>query len=205
MTLSRTDSRPGISVFDDVLVNPRAYRAAALSSPFQTVDIGTASFHGIALGVPDRELPSWLETQFPGVAATTSIFRQSPAGQVEPHFIHADLDMGDWTAILYLTPTPPPEDGTSFWRLRATGAIATTTTGAEDAVPAEWQAWRDRALWDCWHTVPARFNRVVVFVSSLFHSRALEANYGAGTDARLIQVVFGQGRVDACPLQPAQV
>jgi hypothetical protein len=206
MTPCATVSRPerGIFVFDDVLVNPRAYRAAALSASFETVHVGVAAFHGIALGLWDRELPNWIETQFPGVTATTSIFRQSPAGQVEPHFIHADLDMGDWTAIVYLNPAAPPEDGTSFWRLRDTGAIATTTTGREDQPSAEWALWRDRARWECWHTVPARFNRVLVFASPLFHSRAIEANYGAGADARLIQVVFGQGRVDACRSLSAQ-
>lgn len=206
MTVCHAASRPerGIFVFDDVLVKPASYRAAALSADFQTVDVGSASFHGIALGLWDRELPDWLRAQFPGVEPTTSIFRKTPAGQREPHFIHADLDMGDWTAVLYLNPNAPPEDGTSFWRLRASGAIATTTTGREDATPAEWQAWKDRTLWDCWHTVPARFNRVVVFRSPLFHSRAIEENYGAGDDARLIQVVFGQGRVETCRSLQAQ-
>ena len=37
---------------------------------------------------------------------TLNFVRQSPAGQVEPNFIHTDADMGDWTALYYLTADP---------------------------------------------------------------------------------------------------
>lgn len=184
-----------IRVFDHVIADPMAYRAAALARPFQTVDVG-AQFHGIAVCGDEPTLPAWMASHF-GVTSLLSFFRQSPVDQVEPNFIHTDCDMGDWTAILYLTPNPPAGDGTTFWKRRATGAIATTTGATSEENLAEVLAWRDRDQWEPWRTVEARFNRLVVFPASYYHSRALEANYGVGETARLTQVLFGLGALPA--------
>ena len=67
-------------------------------------------------------MPLKLVRMFPAATPTLSFFRKSPAGQEEPHWIHTDVDMGDWTALLYLNPDPPAGDGTVFWTHLATGA-----------------------------------------------------------------------------------
>lgn len=171
-----------IAVYDDVLPDPEAYRAAALARTFGSVDVGHATFHGIAPAA-DTALLAWLTTTYPRLQPTLSFFRRSPAGQVEPNFIHNDVDMGDVTGILYLTDPPVEDDGTCFW-WHADGRIdGPLVTGA---------AGEDLAAWTCYRTVPAVFNRAVVFDAPLYHSRALHANYGTGEDARLIQVVFGR-------------
>jgi hypothetical protein len=148
-------------------------------------------FHGLA-PAPDDRLSDWIRARFPTLQPTRAFCRQSPAHQDEPNFIHTDRDMGDWTAIAYLTAHPFAGDGTRFWRHRATGAIQSTAFDGE-ALLAEWLAWRDRDQWAPWHLVEARPNRVVLFPAAYFHSRAIEANYGADAEARLIQVVFGTG------------
>lgn len=182
-----------IHIIDNALHLPRLYRNVALARKFETVDVG-AKFHGIALGA-DSLLPTLVASHFPMLTPALSFFRQSPEGQIEPNFIHTDCDMGEWTALLYLTPNPPPDDGTTFWRHRATGAIETATGATSDDNLAETLAWRDRAQWEPWRTVAAVFNRVVVFPATYYHSRAIEANYGTGKDARLVQVLFGTGQV----------
>ena len=176
---------PGLlAVLDDVVINPRLYRDAALAHRFASVEAGPDVFHGIA-ACADPELPTLLMRALPaGAAPTLSFFRQSPAGQVEPNYLHTDAMMGDWTAILYLNPDPPAGDGTSFWRRRETeddrGAVIDDTMV-------------DLAQWERWHHVDARFNRLLIFKSDLYHSRAIAENYGEGDEARLIQVVFGRG------------
>ena len=69
--------------------------------------------------------------------------------------------MGDLTAILYLNENSPEEDGTTLYH---EGYISCV--------------------------LKARFNRLVVFNSDLYHSRNIYDNYGYAEDARLIQVVF---------------
>lgn len=179
-----------LQVFDDVLPDPEAYRAQALAASFGSVTIGAATFHGIA-PCPTTTLRDRVEALCGDLGPITTFFRQSPAGQVEPNYIHTDRDMGGWTGILYLTEVPRDGDGTTFWRWRATGATSSQALTMDDLVP-EWLAWRDLAQWEPWQTVEARFNRLVLFPSGFFHSRALPENYGTdAVSARLIQVMFG--------------
>lgn len=187
-----TPAMSAICVVDDVLPDFASYVAGTRAQPFASVEPSPAAvFHGIAPTVSDA-LPQWIAARYPALTPTKTFVRQSPVGQAEPNFIHTDRDMGDWTAIAYLTEAPPAGDGTTFWRWTATGAIASTATTGE-ALLEEWLAWRDAAQWEPWHTVPARPNRVVLFPACYFHSRAIPANYGTGDTARLIQVVFGTG------------
>lgn len=168
-------------VIDGVIPDPFAYRDAMLAHTFTSVTVGESVFHGMA-ACQDPYLPEWLATR--GVIPTANLLRQSPASQVEPTFLHTDQDMGDWTAILYLTPDPPPLDGTTFWRHRATGAVTS---------PTDADALQDPTLWEPWEHVPAALNRLVVFPAPYVHSRAIPENYGTGDGARLIQIVFGTG------------
>lgn len=181
-----------VLVLDDVLADPEAYRAAVLAKAPQDVEIGPGVvFHGI-IEAPSTELTDAIVSRFPRLTPTATFCRQSPQAQVEPNFIHTDRDMGDWTGILYLNPNPAPGDGTSFYRLKATGQIASTAVEREASM-TEWRMWRDLRRWQVWRTVEAKFNRCLLFRAPLFHSRAIFDNYGAGADARLIQVVFGAG------------
>jgi len=195
-----TDTAPAVSghlgldalhIADGVIGDLEAYRAAVLASSFQTVTVGPLAFHGIA-ECTDPELIAWITLHYPHAQPRMTFVRQSPAGQVEPHFIHTDRDMGDWSGILYLTAQPAIGDGTSFWRDRETGATASTATSAA-ALCAEAITWQQPDRWDVWATVKAQPNRLVLFPSTLFHSRAIFDNYGRGEDARLIQVIFGTG------------
>ena len=187
-----TPAMSALTVVDDVLPDFPRYVAATRALPFATVEPAPgAVFHGLADPVDDT-LPAWITARWPQLTPTKSFIRRSPAGQVEPHFVHTDRDMGDWTAIAYLTEAPPEGDGTTFWRAAATGALCSQATTGE-ALLAEWLAWRDPAAWTAWTTVAARPNRVVVFPSCYFHSRALPDNYGTADTARLIHVVFGTG------------
>lgn len=179
-----------VRVFDNFLPDPEAYRAAAIAREYRSYDFPEVgvTFHGIA--VPGAaEVPVKLSRMFPQAIPTLSFFRRSPAGQAEPHFIHTDVDMGDWTALLFLNPDAPTEDGTKFWRYLPADEIQNPTPhlrSAEGMTP-------DPALWQPWRTVRAKFNRLVMFPASYFHSRAIFENWGAGEDARLTQVTFGKG------------
>lgn len=180
-----------IQVLDDVLDDPMAYLEAVRALPIRSVTVGAATFHGIS-DVPDLRLPRLIQARYPQSQPGLTFVRRSPEGQEEPNFIHTDRDMGDWTAILYLNPDPPAADGTTFWRHRATGAQASTATGSEETLQ-EWLSWRDRAQWEPWRTVSAKFNRLLLFHAPLFHSRAIPENYGEPESARMIQLVFGTG------------
>lgn len=178
-----------IRIFDDVLASPGHYRNQALRAAFRTYAFGHCVFHGIAAEGPTGGLLDWIRGAYPELQPTLTFFRQSPLGQVEPNDIHTDVDMGDWTGLLYLNPAPPAEDGTDFWTHRATGTHA-STIAHERSIEG-----RDREQWTLRQHVDGKFNRLLMFPGRLFHSRAIHENYGAGESARLVQVVFGKGEL----------
>jgi hypothetical protein len=177
---------PNVRVFDDVLADPDGYRALALSQPYDSYTLGAATFHGISFAPP---LVSDLIRAECGFTPTLTFFRKSPKGQTEPHYIHSDRSMGDWTALLYLTPDPPKDDGTIFWE-SLTGDRADTSQTLEDYI-ASGAAWNDKSQWQPWYRVAAKFNRLVLFDAPYYHSRALVENYGEDAGARLVNVTFG--------------
>lgn len=179
-------------VIDGALEHPELFRAAVLAQPIQTVDFGEGqAFHGIHIppAALVQELIDSMAVHAPNARLRVTFARQSPLGQVEPNFVHSDAAEADLTGILYLNPTPLEGDGTRFWRRKASGAVR----GPWDA---DCQAdSHDRDAWECWRHVEAAFNRLVLFRSDYYHSRAIVDNYGAGDDARLIQVIFMTDRV----------
>jgi hypothetical protein len=179
--MSQVARVPGILYVDDAIPGVDGYRARALAGGFASHNVDGQTFHGIGPCLEPDALRAAIAQVWPDATMGLTFFRLSPLGQVEPNYIHSDIGMGDWTAILYLNPHPPDGDGTAFWRHRATHAIS----GAFIRASAE-----DLSQWDQWDYVPAKFNRLLLFKSHLFHSRAIAANYGEGDEARLIQVAF---------------
>lgn len=163
-----------LEVWDDVLPDPIGYWVAAQRQPFETVQLGSQAFHGIAAAPDTQLLVALADLLGQDLGRVTTFLRRSPILQAEPNFVHDDTSMGQWTAILYLTPFPASGDGTLFYR------------AVVDA-----PAWSRLTDWEQWAFVGARFNRLIKFPAEWPHSRALVSNYGAGHTARLIQVMFG--------------
>lgn len=180
-----------IRIIDHALPDPDAEsrRRDALEREFRSFHFEQCSFHGIALMPLDDAIPDLIRHLFPAAMPTLSFLRKSPAGQQEPHFIHTDVDMGDWSAIYYLNPDPPIEDGTVFWTHRATDSIESGIPHERSGEGLSSDGWERR------QTVAARFNRLLMFPSTYFHSRAIAENWGAGDAARLTQVTFGRGDI----------
>jgi hypothetical protein len=188
MTYTITNEQStGVLILDDFIREPEHYRNAALKNKFARIDFGHIAFDGIAIASLETGLPKLIEQRFPQLKPELSVFRKSPKDQKEPNFIHCDVELGDWTAVLYLNPWPDVRDGTDFWVERETGALHGP---AEHAVTLKAASQCDK-----WRHVSAKFNRLLMFPADYFHSRALYENYGEGDNARLIQVVFGRGEL----------
>jgi hypothetical protein len=178
---------PNILVFDDVLADADGYREMALGLPYQSYTLGLATFYGIAMAPP--VVSDLIARECPERAPTLSFFRQSPEGQAEPNFIHSDRSMGAWTGLLYLTPNPPEEDGTTFWEHASGERFDASPTIDEYATNG--LRWIDTDQWTPWYRVQAKFNRLVLFAAPYYHSRAIFENFGEGASARLVNVTFG--------------
>ena len=180
-----------VRVFDNFVPLAKEYAAVGAASNFLSYHFEHCVFHGIHQMPADGYIPSLIRQRYPNAEPTLSFFRRSPAGQVEPHYIHTDIDMGDWSAILYLNHDAPEGDGTRFWMHKATGEIENPIPHLRSKEGQSTDGWEWRQF------VQAKFNRMVIFPSSFYHSRALFENWGDAKEARLTQVTFGKGDIFA--------
>ncbi len=178
-----------IIVLDDFLNDPEKYRELAIGADFKTFTFEAETFHGIYPLALTELVPTRISQMFPSADPTLSFLRKSPFGQVEPHFIHTDIDMGNWSAILYLNPEPPKGDGTTFWTHSRSGTIGSIIPHERSEEGMTARGWAVR------ESVQSKFNRMVFWPSWLFHSRSIPENWGEGDEARLTQVTFGKGKI----------
>lgn len=175
----------GLFVKDDFLPDPLTYVEEARCREYRSYDFEHCVFHGISVAAPDSIVPGLLRQIDASLDAKLTFIRRSPLNQVEPHFIHTDVDMGEWSALLYLNRTPPDGDGTSFWTHLATGEIGNPIPHLRSQEGQHQHGWKVR------EKVLAKFNRLVIFPSHYYHSRSIFDNWGDETEARLVQVAFG--------------
>lgn len=175
-----------ITVIDNFIPDAEQYREAALKLDYRSYKFDHCTFHGIAVTALSGRFLGALIEAFPQFKPTLTFFRKSPLGQPEPNYIHTDIDMGKMSAILYLNENPPKEDGTLFWEHSATKTIGSTVPHLRSREGDSTEGWT------LYRRVEAKFNRLLLFPSDYFHSRAIAENWGEGDDARLTQIAFGE-------------
>ncbi|NBW35776.1 MAG: hypothetical protein EBR30_12305 [Cytophagia bacterium] len=152
-----------LGILDNVLIDPNRYIKEINENEFIDVVDGDKVFHNIQ---PRSNVDMFARIAMaylgPKFYVTFNFVRKSPLNQQEPNFIHTDEMMGDVTAILYLSKDHPQDDGTTIY----------DENGDKSCV------------------FYSKFNRMVLFDSTLPHSRNIFENFGEGDDSRLIQVAF---------------
>jgi hypothetical protein len=161
-----------IQIIDNWHPDPHALRKQALEGAFVSVDHGGTTFHGIQevpFSAPDKERLSRCVAK--DSIEGRSSFRLYTKDMPQPTMIHNDSELGRWTGILYLN--EKAHGGTAFWR------PALPIDGIE-------QVWKQTAQ------IQGLWNRLIVFDSSLWHSRWPEhVTEGATPETgRLIQLFF---------------
>lgn len=195
-----------LATIDDFASDPDALRAAAVDATF-----APAGEHYPGLRAP---LPSgYLAAQMPVVArvvsrafgrcrrihvvdAAFSIVTRPPEDlHVRQRLPHVDAYGRERIALVhYLSPTD--EDGTAFFRHRATGFETIDATRApgyfgkledelgEGAVPAGYIA-GDTALFERTAVAPSRYNRALLYRSYVLHSGAISPDASLSPDPAL--------------------
>lgn len=104
-------------------------------------------------------------------------------------WIHRDSYNANWTGVLYLTPNPPPNSGTGFFKYKKDGTIDEIDMLLLNNEKELQLNCRDNTKWDLLSNVGNVFNRLLLFRSNQYH---MSMDY-FGTDiynGRLIQLFF---------------
>tara|TARA_B100000427_G_scaffold63615_1_gene50321 strand:- start:665 stop:1276 length:612 start_codon:yes stop_codon:yes gene_type:complete len=199
--------RRNLIVVDDFLQNPDAVREYALEQQFEFFGgknwpgRDSAECHG------EEEMTEAC-SQVVGEKLTIkpenkcSYFRLTKEGQYGRQHIHFDPNPGlIWAGVLYLTPTIHPTGGTKFWKHKETGWESSPTTheGAKYGVHSHQDMvkffdieGKDESKWIELDNVAFKYNRLVMFNPSLWHSNG-DLFGTMEEDARLVQLFFFHG------------
>lgn len=158
------------------------------SATFNSVenDVDGAVYPSICLDIPSAITEEFIfniekEAGFK-IKPNLIFLRSNPLGASEPYQAHNDLNMGDYTAILYINPV----GGTSFVKHIETGML-----NNDERFFSEWQ--KDCNTSDKWSIedyCKGKENRVLLFESALMHRGEPVEGSGEGNEARMIMVCF---------------
>lgn len=182
-----------VAVFDDFVPDPELMRQSALRTGFGTWrpnkgDIGAEFFDGVNFWGDHVHGFRALIAKLGQIIPSSTLFRITRPG-MERALIHSDREYGDFTAVLYLSHTPPGEfSGTAFYRHRETGMTEMPLLSELMKDPELFETIkRDmdsdrRDAWEPLQVVEAKWNRCVVFAAPLIHCRVPFTGYGTGDD-----------------------
>jgi hypothetical protein len=100
------------------------------------------------------------------------------------------IDSSDWSAVIHLSRTPT--QGTYFYRHRRLGVDYASSADERypDLLKAIMEDTNNPDAWEVTQTVPAKYNRLVIFDGKHFHSGPRELTGTSLADGRLTQNFF---------------
>jgi hypothetical protein len=186
-----------LRVFDDFLPNPELVRQSALRAGFGTWsphqgDIGASFYSGVSFWGDHASLFKALHQRI-GQIIPSSMFFRITNPSMEHALIHSDREYGDYTAIVYMSPTHP-NSGTAFYKHRETGMVNMPPLDELMASPL-FSKLRQQMLdareddWDAYEFVEGTFNRCLIFDAPKIHCRIPKVGYGTDeNDSRMVWV-----------------
>lgn len=190
-----------VLVIDDFLADPMAERNRALAAEFKRETHNGLTYRGIAK-TQDPENTERLEKilGYGKAKEVIAMWRRYLASEESETYIHSDVQIGTFTAILYLSLPEQCKGGIAFWRHRTYGwhqqpAVELLTHQGLRDTPELWDSvWKDgmdEFKWEMTDYVPIHFNRMVIFYSPRFHSRYPKKSFGTDiSNSRLIKTFF---------------
>ena len=186
ISCKRKDCLKVISIIDNVYSNPDQIRSDFLRQSFVTDEY--SYYTARADAAVDAAFINKVQNLFQtNVVDYYSHVRYSTQ-TVDPAWIHTDVDC-DITAIIYLSPGPLCESGTTFYRHKYRSLTGCQATDWKDDNEFSIHS-KDLSQWNIDTIVSNVYNRCVVFNSDHYHNSTV-AGYGTDKfDSRLFQVVF---------------
>lgn len=178
---------PGVQIVENFFQYPLAVRQHALLSEFYDwrAPDGEVYKRVSLLRVPG--MVAKLQEIVGPLTLLGTAYRLNYEGEIPNQSIHSDIGWGTHAAVAYLQ---EGESGTAFWKHKRTGAVS-IQPGDTELFQEIGDDWEDPEAWELRHVVEMKFNRGLVYDSTLFHSRwPFEAFGSSSKDGRLIAVAF---------------
>lgn len=190
-----------VFVMDNFLADAMAERALALHAEYGEIIHNGLSYPGISLVEDPVSIAKLSEVLGCELYDAKAMYRRYVSQDKQSTFIHVDSQISHLTNIIFLNLPEQCYGGTMFWKHREFGWEHQPTTAMLDALgiqdtPEFWQKLYidgfDEDLWEPVEFVAMKFNRLLTFPATRFHSRyPKDHGFGSRTEtARLIKVFF---------------
>lgn len=190
-----------ILTIDGFCEDPFLEREKALAATYKTISMPNYTVHGINLCEDKENETKIIDMLGEDLELNFSVYRRYYRNEAVPTYIHSDVDVGLYTAILFLNLPSQCTGGTAFWKYKKYGwEKSPETTGqiedvGEKDTPEFWHKMHldgfDESQWEMTQLVEMKFNRLFVFPSAGYHSRYPQDSFGTDIhNARLIKSFF---------------
>lgn len=181
------DDASAAVVVDGFLPNPSRVRRESLASEFVDWDGPDGERYKRICITEVPGLQDGIERVMGPVDVLGMGYRLNFGGELPNAAVHSDIGWGTHAMVLYLCDGPT---STMFWKHKATGAYR-LNKGDLELFEKLRHDWNDEVKWESQRFVPCRFNRGLIYESSLFHSRYPFEAFGSDpATGRLIAVAF---------------
>lgn len=186
-------------IFDDFLKDPLAERELALSQEFKAIAHNGLKYRGISLTEDPKSVKRIERKVGAKFSEVVVMHRRYLQDEVNETYIHSDVDIATFTAILFLNLPEQCRGGTAFWRNRKYGFESHPSKGElekrgikEEGLFEEiYEDGFDESKWELLEVTPMKFNRLIVFWSPRYHSRYPMKAFGTEIcNSRLVKVFF---------------
>ena len=186
-------------VFDDFLANPEKFKQSAFDAGFGSWrpnkgEVGSSIYDGMCFwGDHGVALKALIKRLNKGIVPNSMFFRITNEN-TEKAYTHSDREMGNYTAIVYLSHHDENESGTGFYKHRETGYIRMPSFADLRTKPEFFEKLKTQMVdggeqdWEQINFVPGKYNRCVVFDAPRFHAR--HPRHGFGTDEQTGRCVW---------------
>lgn len=182
-------------IFDDFHPVAKPIAAVARGLNYGPQEWKAHAYNGIGLGYSPEMFYDFLSAPFGRkITPLMEYFRLGTAKEEPTTYIHVDSGCGKYAAVWYLSDAPADTvAGTAFWRHKETGLYGLPDAERENAGFLEKlnADGADESKWTMAGLVGQKFNRCVVYPTSLFHSRYPKEAWGNDTtDGRIVFTCF---------------
>lgn len=179
--------KPHLCVIDDIFILPAYIRNTIIAKGFMdiTSPIDGVTYPGMC-DLNDTHAEALFKDKLSKLFGQPTVrhcfARLMTKDMTQPHKIHSDESMGQYSAHVYLSRLAPSSAGTAFWQKAGQQANNPPLESQEDFTGPDWEIW---------HKVGWRYNRLVVHRSDFFHSASPSEGWGSGAgDGRLVMTMF---------------
>lgn len=177
-----------IITVDNAIRDPMSMRVRAIDSPFGDTELlGGTYQRSCRCEIP--ELVEAVEKTLGRPMTTVGCgFVLRYENEAPNYLVHADDDLSDFAAVLYLNPPAQCIGGTIFWKHKKKDLDRVTDN---DNLKVDWN---DKGAWLQVDSVEMKFNRLVVYPGNRFHSWAPHGYGNSPETGRLVAVGFFKER-----------